>query len=941
MKNLRIAMFLSVVSLSAYFYFYNTVSAAIVFDQSPTDLTGQTLSDAVLNNGYLTSFTCTGSLSCGVSGQTIYNVGVWIKKVGNPDDVRLQVGGSYNDRDFGTTTLSNIVPASSISDTEYNFKWFYFPEGVVIGNRFDLDQFFFFKYANSIDIDRVTDYYMVLKNDVNNYSAQAQWCRKYQGCYSSVFFWKMDDSSIDLSTTTPPICTLNCSSSVMFFPGVMGSKLYDANGELWVSRSGTEQAKLLLDSGGKSVNTVFTKDDTQNISINESETGLVDEVFGSNIYNSFIDSLRGWKQDGTVSDYAFIPYDWRLSLDNIITNGASTTAGDLSYTNSQNFSESYILKKLEELQKNSESGKVTLIGHSNGGLVIKALVQKLKDTNNPLYNKIDKIILVAVPQVGTPDAVASLLHGTSLGKGFVMRNERLRDLAKNMPTMYNLLPSDGYFSMIDPNVPNDKIVSFQNDPAFSAQLNQYGVYVSNPLEFKNYILGSDGRSVPSYSDTDKPIIGNSILYDNAKTVHSVLDNWSPASTTKVIQVAGWGSETISGISYKKCYDMSIEGYHKCPKINNVVDGDGTVVVPSALWMPVSNSNIERWWVDLASYDTISNVEREHRDILEVKNLRDFIKSEIKNEVWNDSNEIVVGNTSTLVPDGEYLHYTLHSPLSLGVYDNLGRYTGLDQVTGDIVEDIPNSKYVVIGDTQFVSVPESISGQVRLRGVSDGVFTLDIEKQTGNTVVDAVTIGGVPSLTQTVAYLDINSNLASTTLNIDKNGDGVFEKQINTNGKSEVLYDDVPPEISVSYSTTTKNIIFGGIDKNLAGVTVSTSTVTAYDEQGNKTTLYFSGLKNEKSESKVVLRKISRNGKEESLKNIEIKFEVDMKKNGIIAEFKSEVEAGDSELFSLKYEQEKGVTKIREKTSTGIVSVSRPGLVIEKIITIGTGFRFEY
>lgn len=151
-----------------------SAGATVIFNQSPNDLTGETMSSAVLNNGYLTSFTCTAGLNCGVSGQTVYNVGVWIKKVGNPDDILIQVGGNYNDPDFGTTTLSNVVSSSSISETEYTFKWFYFPQGVVIGNINDFDQFFFFKYANSPNIDRDTDYYRVLKSDTNDYSAQMQ-----------------------------------------------------------------------------------------------------------------------------------------------------------------------------------------------------------------------------------------------------------------------------------------------------------------------------------------------------------------------------------------------------------------------------------------------------------------------------------------------------------------------------------------------------------------------------------------------------------------------------------------------------------------------------------------------------------------------------------------------------------------------------------------------
>lgn len=937
--------FLTVFAIFCLFLIPSYSNAAVIFNQTPYDLNGQFLASPVLNSPYLTSFSCTAGLDCGVSGQIVYNVGVWIKKVGNPDDVLIQVSGSRDDENFGTTTLSNTVRSSSISDTDYTLRWFYFPQGVVIGNRYAYDQFFFLKFATSTPNYDGANYYMVRKSNVNDYSAQQQWCRKFEGCYSSVFFWQMDDANIDLSATTPPACTLNCSSSVMFFPGVMGSKLYDSNGELWVSRSGTDQAKLLLDSNGNSVNNVFTKDDTQNIN-DEGETGLVDEVYGANIYNTFLNNLRDWKGDGTITDYAFIPYDWRLSLDDIITNGASTTAGNLSYLNSQNFSESYILKKLEELQKNSESGKVTLIGHSNGGLVIKAFVQKLKETNNPLYNKIDKIIFVAVPQVGTPDAVVSLLHGSSLGPfGKVMSNERMRSLAMNMPTIYNLLPTDGYFSTMNSNLQNDQVVNFNNAyHGYDEDVKQYGTYINNSIELKNFVLGTDGRNNPVFSDTNNPLIGNSVLYDKAQVVHDVLDSWAPASTTHVVQIAGWGENTLSGIEYKSCKDyLVINTRHNCIALKYVVDGDGVVVVPSALWMSTSTQNVERWWVNLKKINTIANANifREHRDILEVDNIKDYIKSKIKNETWLDQENIIVDDASKLPAVGSYLHYTLHSPLSLGVYDSFGRYTGLDQTTGKIKEEIPDSKYVVIGDTQFVSIPENVSGQVKLKGISDGVFTLDIEKQTGNMIVENTSIGGVPSLAQTVAYLDINPNLSSTTLNVDKDGDGVFEKQINTNGKTEAIYDEVAPEIALTYSTTTKSIIFTGIDDNLLNTTVSTSTVIAFDEQGNKTTLYFSGLKNEKNESKIVLKKISRNGKEVSLQNTEIKFEMNLKKNGLISEFKSEVELNDNEVLDLKYEQEKGVTRIKEKTSSSTVNTTRQGLVIEKVITSSSLFRFEY
>ncbi|MDP4272612.1 MAG: hypothetical protein Q8909_21190, partial [Bacteroidota bacterium] len=180
-----------------------------------------------------------------------------------------------------------------------------------------------------------------------------------------------------------PTCTSNCFSNVLFLPGVMGSRLYEESGstekELWVSSNDSNQSDLVLDNSGRSVNSeIYTKDDTQNNG-EVDETGIVSDVYGFNMYKSFINDLRKWKNDDNIiADYAFIPYDWRLSLNDIITNGFVSSGNNLSYNKSQDFSESFILKKLEELQKSSRTGKVTIIAHSNGGLVAKALIQKLK-----------------------------------------------------------------------------------------------------------------------------------------------------------------------------------------------------------------------------------------------------------------------------------------------------------------------------------------------------------------------------------------------------------------------------------------------------------------------------------------------------------------------------------------------------------------------------------
>lgn len=581
-----------------------------------------------------------------------------------------------------------------------------------------------------------------------------------------------DETDID----TGGICQ-TLSSNIMFFPGILGSRLYDqkedgSDKELWVSsRLDSSQVDLLLNTDGSSIKNVYTKNDTQKLDTDSGETGIVDSVYTANIYQSFIGDLKQMKDDNLMKDYDFIPYDWRLSLDDIITKGHIDSNGNLSYVGNQDFSESYILKKLEDLQKSSKNGKVTIIAHSNGGLVTKALINKLKDTNSPLYNKIDKVIFVGVPQVGTPESVVTLLHGTGIAKlDLLMSTPRSRQLAENMQTAYNLLPSNSYFSSVS-STGSDSIISFKD------LAGNYSNNISSAQELKNYVLGSDGRIKPEYGDTNSPNIGNSSLYNNADITHQSLDSWLPSSSTKIIQVAGWGDETISGLDYQSYLKDIFKNTKKTSyKPRFVIDGDGTVVEPSALWMSDSNSNTERWWVDLKAYNKpVSGINRDHKDILEVSNLRNFIKYEIKNTEFA-TDGIILKEKPIFDSNSSRLHFTLHSPLTLGVTDSQGRYTGQDPTTKEIKEEIPDVNYGVIGDVQFISIPIGISYTLKLKGYEQGDFSLDIDKQDGNNITQSTSFQGIPTSTLTTATMDITSvsDVSNVNLKVDEDGDGVID-----------------------------------------------------------------------------------------------------------------------------------------------------------------------
>lgn len=593
----------------------------------------------------------------------------------------------------------------------------------------------------------------------------------------------------------PPVeeCVKNCNSNVMFFPGVQGSRMYGevfdcssvtprdpmfcGDQQLWVSPHKVLQEFMFLDEFGKSKNNVYTKNDTESVEGDGGELGVIDEALTVNIYKSFIGDLRNWKNPkvSLIEDYALIPYDWRLSLEDIITNG-KVLGENLSYLNRGDFSESFIVSELRELQRTSRTGKVTLIAHSTGGLVIKALVQKLKDTNDPLYNQIEKIIFVAVPQVGTPEATIAMLHGVPLGPfGILMPSERSREFGENMPTIYNLAPSSGYFNTVDTD--QNPILAFQDHPLLEDLISKYGNFINTKEELKDFVLGGDERNKPSVSDTDKPNIVNEYLYSQAELTHEIIDNWQPSPNTKIIEVAGWGEETKVGLKYvikRKLLGLGREYVSHKPIVS--VDGDSTVAFPSALWME-NRENVEEWVINLPLFNSLPGPRRDHKNILEIQNLINFIQAQITDKVFTDNEGIVLKNDNlNFVANNDRLHFTLHSPLTLGIFDKEGRYTGLDPVTKEIKQEIPNVNYDMIGTVQFISAPAGIPYTLQLDGYEEGSFTLDVERQEGNSIIQENYFEMIPTSDKTLAYLDIGEDfeVGKAELQVDSDGDGTID-----------------------------------------------------------------------------------------------------------------------------------------------------------------------
>ncbi len=688
------------------------------------------------------------------------------------------------------------------------------------------------------------------KNTLHNATGTGD---KIEDIYDNARFIPWLTSAPDLTATTTELVTpadpcvgvTNCNSNVLFLPGVAGSRLYETSEiesqrcstdvgnsyfKRWLPAFDCDNTKLLLNSLGMSLNHIVTKD------VTDVAAGV------SNIYASFLSDLIKWKNDDKIiSDYSVVPYDWRLSIDDILNKGELNTDGYIDYTQNLAPRETpYIMSELLRMASSSRTHKVTIVAHSNGGLVTKALMLQLRALGKE--DLVDKIIFVAVPQIGTPGAVATLLHGSNVGQlGFISDKRQTREISQNMPAAYNLLPSNKYYQTPALSIP---IATFDDSGLYANERSNYGLVVGNFTELTQYLLGTEGRSTPYYSDLNSAAKANGFLLAAATSLHASLDEWVPASTTKVIEVAGVGEYTIAGLQYasetycEKSHDETLflvtkrvcDQYTQKKVINDVrtVNGDETVISDSAHYLSDKDTtNVEKWWVDLAKYNSIFslNISRVHKDIFEISFIRDFVK----NQITNSTSTLAYISLVKPTINKAAIKYDLYSPLALNLFDDQGRHTGISTTTGLIEEKIPGTRYIEIGDTKEIIADAQIAQNLLLKGYASGSFSLDIQKLEGDTVTASTTFSAIPSSTSTVVTIDFPANAdfsligTSSPLKIDFNGDGVVDAKLLAKPNQEAIYDVTPPDVELSFDLSKQSFRVTGNDMLSSTTLATTST----------------------------------------------------------------------------------------------------------------------
>src|SRR3990167_7007640 len=206
-------------------------------------------------------------------------------------------------------------------------------------------------------------------------------------------------------------------SSIAFIPGIQASRLYRQQtfeNQLWEPNAPLDVDALNMNVDGTSQDSdIYTRDviDETNLVLPDDPTGL---VLSFNVYKNFMTSLDEEVSSRNIAAWKALPYDWRLPFEDVIKGGVETGNGNISYLTPVTDTP-YMIQQMESLAANSANGKVSIVTHSMGGLVAKTLLIELErlkaEEANDLIDHIDRLIMVAPPQLGTPKAIASLLHG--------------------------------------------------------------------------------------------------------------------------------------------------------------------------------------------------------------------------------------------------------------------------------------------------------------------------------------------------------------------------------------------------------------------------------------------------------------------------------------------------------------------------------------------------
>ncbi len=424
---------------------------------------------------------------------------------------------------------------------------------------------------------------------------------------------------------------------------------------------------------------------------------------------------NGDSDHGEMEDLFIFTYDWRKS--------AQVNAQQLNLL-------------VDSVSKWTNYNQVKIVAHSFGGLVAKSYVSQFGT------EKLSRIVFIGVPNLGAPKMTYVLLSGDLMGLlGLAVNHEMIKNLSRNFPSAYELLPSYTWFNFSG------------NGQTLNSNL--YGQYLIAPQQTlnnysatMNYLVGRQLNGAPEFNSA---LINSAIANQNY---------WANVNfdATEIYNVVGCNLPTPGSIM--------ITSETTVPIFN--LNGDGTVPLGSAEGI---NGN---------SRATIYLSGVKHNDLCANETAIKTITKLLRKV----ADTVTTGYplASTVPPTSYGINTTatrVGSPVLLHAYDAENNHTGPINDTAWEAQ-IPGSSFVSgpLNDpeaSKIILLPVGQSYRTTITNLLDTVSNFDLWSQ-NNSSNNAPQITIFNNLTlengSSAARSDINQT--ANDLEIDQNGDSNYE-----------------------------------------------------------------------------------------------------------------------------------------------------------------------
>jgi len=527
-----------------------------------------------------------------------------------------------------------------------------------------------------------------------------------------VIFTPINDTSPSSDYIT---CTFNnvkipTKNPVLIAPGVTGTELFNVSEKLWadVDRMMINPGDAFLDP--LAFNSDITPSDS---SVHSTDVIKTETLLGATIFNYTDSLINEFENQGYIEnqDLFTFPYDWRYGV---------------SGKNADGLTNSDLLKnKIADILNQTGADKVDVIAHSLGGLIVKKYV-----ADNSVNNYIGKAVFVGVPNTGSPKVVKALVQGDNFGVSFGpvgLNDAEMKKLSENMPVAYDLLPSQQYYNSAG---------SFVSKIDFGSG--------NNPIE-----TDLDYQGFKDYLTQDYNL--NSQALSNAENLHSnAFDNFDLRTAgVDLYSIDGCKTGTMTNflqVNYIDIFGREITSFDRV----DLKTGDGTVPIQSSTNLPIDQSK---------KYYALSS---NHSKLLSADGSRQEIVNLISGSNLAVNSNLITQDASQCKLNGKAIE--VFSPVDISVSDLSAEKLGL--ADGNVINNIPNADFMVLGEHKFVYLPAGQSYSVALQGTDAGIFTIKTKDIVNDEIVKTESFDNIPVTVDLTGMVNLSGLLSSpTTLTI--------------------------------------------------------------------------------------------------------------------------------------------------------------------------------